>query len=50
MKNPILRMILKTLMYLPEKYFRLKWRYNLFSPDPILVLMRTIRKMWLKEL
>ena len=49
MKNPIMRITLRFLMYIPEKYFRLKWKYNLFGSDPILVLMRNIRKVWLKE-
>ena len=48
-KNPSLRETLRAMMYLPEKYFRLKWKYNWFGPDPVFGLMRTIRKIWLKE-
>ena len=49
-RNPILRVVLTAMMYLPEKYFKLKWRYNLFGTDTFLILMRFIRKIWLKEL
>lgn len=49
MKNPFLAITLKSLMYLPEKYFKFKWKHNLFGSDPVLVTMRMIRKVWLKE-
>ncbi len=44
--NPFVRAGLKTLMYLPQQYFKLKWKHSRFGYDPVLVLMRIIRKLW----
>jgi len=47
--NSFIRVTLKILMYLPEKYFRFKWKHNLFGPDPAFSIMRFARNMFLKE-
>jgi radical SAM superfamily enzyme YgiQ (UPF0313 family) len=44
--NPIMRATLKILMFLPEKYFKLKWEHNWFGLDPAFALMRLVRKLF----
>jgi len=46
-ENSAERLLLKTGMYLPEKYFQFKWNHNLFGYDPTIKVMRLIRKLWL---
>jgi hypothetical protein len=44
-KNPLFRILLTALMYLPEKYFKRKWKHNRFGFDPVFPLLRMVRKI-----